>query len=139
MSQTDNKRAHWFHPADTEAMETIDAMIFSGDACAGDHDTAIANRAFMLEQIERWRRGITEHAKAAMPDALEDYVIAIFDDGRAFWCKTEDAGDSKLVASNQALIRFEVRMDVPGLVAERDRVQIDRMAAHIIERFNKVE
>lgn len=139
MSQTDENQSHRFHWSTEDAIETIDAMIFSGDSCVGSHPINIANRAFMLEQIERWRRGITEHAKAAVPDAMEDYVIAIFDDGRAFWCKTEDAGDSKLVASNQALIRFEVRMDVPGLVAERDRVQIDRMAAHIIERFNKVE
>jgi hypothetical protein len=40
-----------------------------------------------------------------------DIVIAIFADGSAAWCKTEEAGNNERVSSEDAVQRYETVVD----------------------------
>jgi hypothetical protein len=110
-----------FRPATLDAVDNLDAALFTGDEFIGEGKLAIGARAALRGMLERWLKRIDEEELINTP-AMKDYTIAVFEDGSAAWCGTEGALYDQKVSSETALIRFEVKLDVDALRGERDRV-----------------
>lgn len=67
----------WF----TNSADEIDAAIFSGDTFVGDQSVPIARRKAFCDMLERWQRGLDEHAAMSADAAAEQgapvYLLAL--------------------------------------------------------------